>query len=70
MAKETQQIDKLFLELSQFTSATTEKELKLARALKDLMRHCPVRLQDDPDFLSAWDNAVVLLDCSPIGAKF
>ena len=63
MQKETQQIDILFLELSQFTKATTKKELDLAKTLKDLMAQCPKELQESPAFLEAWDKAVISLDC-------
>jgi len=36
---ETSSIDKLFLELSQFTQATTESELKLIGALHEIKGH-------------------------------
>lgn len=65
MQKQTESIDRLFLELSQFTSATTEKELKLAKALKGLMRLCPDEFRGSEE----WDAAVILLDCSPVGAN-
>ena len=61
--QQTEQIDKLFLELSQFTRAVTAKELFLARTLKDLMDQCPKELQESPAFLAAWDKAVITLDC-------
>jgi hypothetical protein len=61
MPKETEQIDRLFLELSQFTSATTAKEIKLARVLKALMVECPKTMQES----EAWDQAVMVIDCMP-----
>jgi hypothetical protein len=67
MSKQTEQIDKLYLELSQFTSATTKKEIDLAKAMKNLMLNCPAELQKNAEFLEAWDSCVILLDCSPIG---
>lgn len=63
MQKQTEQIDRFFLELSQFTKATTRKELDLAKTLKDLMAQCPKELQQSPAFLEAWDKAVIRLDC-------
>lgn len=36
MQLETETIDKLFLELSQFTQAKTERELRYEKALKEL----------------------------------
>lgn len=36
MTHDTEAIDRLFLELSQFTTATTSKELKLENRVKDL----------------------------------
>jgi hypothetical protein len=36
----TQSIDKLFLELSQFTQATTAKEMRLQEALEELINAC------------------------------
>ena len=35
--KQTEQIDKLFLELSQFTTAKTAREIKLENALNELI---------------------------------
>lgn len=49
----TEQIDRLFLELSQFTSATTRKEL-------DLMRERDSANQRAVDAMHARDEAVVL----------
>lgn len=39
--KTTESIDKLYLELSQFTSAKTAKELRLLKWLKIALRHVP-----------------------------
>ena len=55
--RETEQIDKLFLELSQFTRATTEKELNLARHLQKMMNWIPVELKQNEEFLMDWDMA-------------
>lgn len=64
MTKQTEQIDMLFLELSQFTRATTAKEIRLAKALKALMSECPESMKKS----ETWDNAVILLDCLPASA--
>jgi len=37
MNKQTEQIDKLFLELSQFTTAKTAREIKLEEVLNELL---------------------------------
>jgi hypothetical protein len=63
--KQTEQIDKLFLELSQFTSARTERELKLAEVLRNLMAHWGDNIEDCPAALEAWDKAVIAADCMP-----
>ena len=44
MINETETIDKLFLELSQVTTATTEKEMRMIRLLKII--------------IDEWDNPV------------
>lgn len=51
MALETETLDKLFLEISQFTSAKTAREIRVAKAFSDL-------LDDVRAFISDHDNGL------------
>jgi DNA-binding PadR family transcriptional regulator len=49
---DTEAIDRLFLELSQFTNATTDKELQLQRQIDQLQE----RLNDFEESIMSWDK--------------
>jgi len=55
----TESIDRLFLELSQFTQATTAKELELVQE-RDALRLMAVRYKDEIDALRAERDAAML----------
>lgn len=69
MNMDTETIDRLFLELSQFTTATTGKELKLeirVKELEDLLRSARcIALRHGKD--TAWDTFAARIASAGIG---
>lgn len=55
--RETETIDKLYLEWSQFTSARTKREIDAIRALNGLLSDWP----DKPTEMQAWNYGAEVL---------